>query len=189
MDDLINRLRRYGRVEVDEHLIEYGGEWHRIKKGDRYLGQHGDQSPELLTCRRREVQRRSSGRTLGKFFPKERKDSTGGAPRLYTLEEVIRVVIRDNPNYDPTKKEAPSERTVPELQDPTPNPTDGGTPDAGRSGGDRSAQGAGEDGVGDTRPAPKPAVPKPGPRGAEHRDPRKPAGRTDYTAAARKSDD
>ena len=69
MDDLIGTLRRKGYVEVDEHLIEYGGEWHRIVKGDRYLGQHGDAKPELLTCRRREVQRRGSGRVLGKFFP------------------------------------------------------------------------------------------------------------------------
>lgn len=214
MDDLIATLRRKGYVEVDEHLIEYAGEWMRIEKGDRYLGQHGDQKPELLTCRRREVQRRGSGRVLGKFFPKERKDSQGNTPRLYTLNEVIKVVIRENPNYDATKKEKIHERnplaaiaSVPDpaagLESPGVQWNDGdveGTPAV--RGDDREAaaaddrSGQREDGnrAGE---APRAAVPKPGPRpgpkppkrGAEHRDPRQPGGRTDYSAASRKSDD
>jgi hypothetical protein len=189
MDDLIATLRLKGRVEVDEHLIEYAGEWHRLKAGDQYLGKHGDNKPELLTCRRLEVQRRQTGRVSGKVFPKERKK------RLYNLEEVIRVIIRTNPNWDPSKKEQKDDdRPIDSIAGPAVD----GEADEVRSGGaeavrddDRSPALA-DDRGGQREDSPRPRadsrtdagkrpIPVPG-------DPRQRAGRTDYTAAARKPD-
>src|SRR4051812_7553845 len=97
MTDIQAELRLKGRVVLDEIIVEYRGEWSLLKPGDTYIGRHGDEDPQVLTVRRVEVQRRQSGMTSGKVFPKERKK------RLYDLHEVVRVAVLQNPN--PPKKE------------------------------------------------------------------------------------
>lgn len=94
-DDIQAELRLKGRVELDDVIIEYRGEWMLLEPGDTYIAKHGDDNPEILTVRRVEVQKRLSGLTSGKVFSKERKK------RLYDLHECVRVVILENPN--PTK--------------------------------------------------------------------------------------
>jgi hypothetical protein len=104
MTDIQAELRLKGLVVLDDVIVEYRGEWPLLKPGDTYIGKHGDEDPEVLTVRRVEVQRRQSGITSGKVFPKERKK------RLYDLHEVVKI---------PPKKE--EEKTdVAGLRDPGP---------------------------------------------------------------------
>jgi hypothetical protein len=98
MSDIQAELRLKGMVVLDDIIVQYMGEWMLLKPGDTYIAQHGDDDPEVLTVRRVEVQRRLSGLTTGKVFPKERKK------RLYDLNEVVRISVIKNPN-PPVKKE------------------------------------------------------------------------------------
>jgi hypothetical protein len=73
MSAIQNDLRRLGKIELGDKLLVYGGEWMLLQPGDMYLAHIEGEEPELLTCRRREVQKRRTGKTEGKVFPKERK--------------------------------------------------------------------------------------------------------------------
>lgn len=105
MSDIQRQLRLKGRVDLGDVIVEYGGEWMLLSVGDTYIAETEGEEAEVLTVRKVEVQRRSSGLTTGKVFPKERKK------KLYDLHECVKVRIISNPN--PPKKEQEDERPRP----------------------------------------------------------------------------
>lgn len=100
MTDLINLLRSKGGEAFDGKLLVYAGEWRLLKPGDKYLAQTKGEDPVLLTVRRTETRKRSTGLVEGRVFAKERKT------RPYNLEECVRVFVEELPEAAKAKLEA-----------------------------------------------------------------------------------
>ena len=102
VSELQNDLRRKGQLIIGDKIMIYAGEWQLLKPGD--LAHTEGQDPDVLTCRRIEVQKRRGMGPEGKVFPRER------GPKLYDLHEVVKVTFIDNPNLD--KGNQPDERII-----------------------------------------------------------------------------